>query len=121
MSASDLVAHQVKPGEVRNPLGHNQYTYRDDAKKAFAELAKSNADDFLEKVFDLAKDGESWAAKLVWEEILPAVKSVELLIPGADPLGLADGLAALAAKRRANGHDRGATTAATDSDSGVAS
>lgn len=62
-------------GENRNPKGHNQYTYRDDAKKQFAKLCKENADEFLDHVFSLAKEGEPWAAKMVWEEIMPAVKS----------------------------------------------
>ena len=73
------------PGEVRNPKGINQYTYRDDAKREFAKLAKENADAFLDKVFELAKSGESWAAKLVWEEILPAVKALDVRFSDGAP------------------------------------
>jgi hypothetical protein len=67
-----------KPGQSGNPGGTNQYTYRDEAKETFAKLCKENADDFLEEVFRLAKEGESWAAKMVWEEIMPAVKTIDL-------------------------------------------
>lgn len=68
----------TKPGQVLNPKGINQYTYRDDAKETFSKLCKDHADDFLKGVFDLAKDGEAWAAKMVWEEIMPAIKKVDL-------------------------------------------
>jgi len=79
----------IQLGEVRNPLGRNQYTYRDDAKRKFSELCKANADGFLEGVFQLAKDGESWAAKMVWEEIMPAVKAVDVnLNDNRDPVAV---------------------------------
>lgn len=81
MSPTPVQLANLKPnpgGEVRNPLGHNQYTYRDDAKRKFAALCVKHAADFLETVFKEARHGETWAAKMVWDEIMPAIKTIDL-------------------------------------------
>ena len=76
-----------RAGENHNPKGVNQFTYRDEAKKHFAKLCKENADGFLEEVFRLAREGESWAAKMVWDEIMPAIKTVDLNVnDGREPV-----------------------------------
>ena len=106
MSAADLVAHQVKPGEVRNPKGVNQYTYREDAERDLAEWCKVYGSDLIEKLCDEAKAGNDKMMKLALERILPAVTKHEVAVPGADPAGLAAFMLERTAPRRANGHDR---------------
>lgn len=110
----------IQPGEVRNPSGVNQYTYRDDAKRKFSELCKDNADGFLDGIFKLAKEGESWAAKMVWEEIMPTVKTIEHLIPGADPLELEDAIDAFLAKRGPGSADAEPPRPRTNGNGGMA-
>lgn len=44
MSAQDIVAHQIKPGQVLNPKGINQYTYRADFENAISRFLKDPAE-----------------------------------------------------------------------------
>lgn len=68
----------VKPGEVLNPKGKNQYSYRDDSVSDFSEECKARGKDFITGIWDKALEGVPWAAKFVWEEIMPTVKTVDL-------------------------------------------
>jgi hypothetical protein len=68
----------AKPGEVRNPKGINQYTYRDQAKRDLQAWCKANGKDFVEMLAEKAKDGEGWAAQLLWKELLPPESKHEL-------------------------------------------
>ena len=111
MTATEKQIANLKPaapGEVRNPKGVNQFSYRQDAEKHLAEWCEKYGQDLIDKLCDDARDGNRHMMKLALERILPAVKEVDLRVPGADPASLASGLAGLAAGRRTNGHDRDA-------------
>ena len=68
----------AKPGEVRNPRGINQYTYRDEAKRDLQAWCKTHGKDFVEALAAKALDGEGWAAQLLWKELLPPESKHEL-------------------------------------------
>ena len=93
----------VKPGEVRNPSGINGYTYRADAERDLAKWCKKHGTELIERLLNDAKKGKAYALKLALDRILPAVHEHELRIPGIDPVGLGDELAAAAKRRRSNG------------------
>lgn len=97
----------VQPGEIRNREGKNQFSYREDTEKQFADRAKKRMGKVLDRLFDAAED-EKGAAELrmILERAFPAVAKVDVELPGADIAGLVDGLAALAARRRASRDDR---------------
>lgn len=87
MSASDLVAHQVKPGEVRNPEGRNQYTYRDDAETSLEKWCKQHGDAVIEKCVKEAEKGRPWAMRLLLDRILPVRKEIDHRFPdSAEPV-----------------------------------
>jgi hypothetical protein len=99
-----------KPGDVGNPKGINQYTYRAEAEKALdAMLAekvrgKTRSELIISRLLLDAKAGKPYALKLVLERILPAVTQHEVAVTepaGAD--ALLDRLAGIASKRRTNG------------------
>ena len=73
-----MASHQVKPGEVKNPLGVNQYTYRDEAKRDLQAWCKTHGKDFVEALAAKALEGEGWAAQLLWKELLPPESKHEL-------------------------------------------
>ena len=100
------VRNCIKPGEVRNPKGKNQYTYRRDFERWFAEECKSRGRAGMTALFDQWEEGESRAQQFVMERAMPAVQKHEVDIPGADPSALAARLTPLAPKRRTNGADR---------------
>jgi hypothetical protein len=104
----------IKPGEVRNPEGRNQYTARREAEKAWDELAlslkgdKRRLDLFLDKMWAEAEAGEPWAAKEVVARLLPVTTKIEL--PPSEPrsqkfIPTEDEQRKLAGKFRGNGHD----------------
>lgn len=103
----------AKPGEVRNPKGHNQYTYRREAEAAFDKLLRSWAADgskrtraeaIIEKAMELAEAGKPYALDQILKRILPAVEKHEHSIAGVSDESLFDRLAALRRAKRANGH-----------------
>jgi hypothetical protein len=110
----------AKPGEVRNPLGRNQYSYRKDAEETFERLLASVADRgeltvseaIVSDLLVMAQAKDKWAIDKVLERVLPAVQKHEHGVPGSDLAGLVDGLAGLAAKRRTAGGGNGADTGA---------
>lgn len=109
----------IQPGEVRNPKGVNQYTYREDAERDLAEWCKIYGSDLIEKLCDEAKRGNDKMMKLALDRILPAVTKHEVAVPGADPAGLAAFMASLTPDRRANGHDRTDEHPGTNGSGGV--
>lgn len=101
-------------GEVRNPTGRNQYTARREAEKAWDQIALAvrgdsrRLDAFLEKVWDHAEKGDSWAAKEVLVRLVPVITKIELppsepkshrFVPGEDEQRQLRG------EMRGNGHD----------------
>ena len=111
----------VRPGDPgRNPKGINQYTYRQDAEKHLSAWCVKYGEDLIDKLLDEAKGGDTTMMKLALERILPAVKEVDLRIPGSDPAELVDGVAAFFNRRRTNGADRDALPSGTDGNGGMA-
>lgn len=107
-SLANLRTPVQKGDPPRNPKGHNQYTYREDTEKRFAKMCEERIDAVLKALFDEAETNSAKNSpdrKLVLERALPAVKQVELDLPGADVPGLIDALATRAAKRRTGGGD----------------
>lgn len=108
MNPENLVAHQVKPGQVLNPTGINQYTYRKDAEATFDRLLRSVAERgegtvaeaILADLCEMAQEKNTWAIDRVLERILPKVDRHEVDINTPDAAGLADALAAFAARQR---------------------
>ena len=93
----------AKPGEVRNPRGINQYTYRAKAEASLAKWCAQHGDAVIERLVEDAKRGKSYAMRLVLERVLPAVQAHEVRIPGSDPAALSDFLAKSAPRIRSNG------------------
>ena len=100
------------PGNNANPTGINQYTYRTRAEQDLEDWCVEHGREMVRVIADAARAGKPWAAKLILDRVLPAVQKHEVEIPGADPAGLFDALAAVAKSKRANGHDRDADTGA---------
>jgi hypothetical protein len=74
-----------KPGDVGNPQGRNQYTYRRIAEDALEQWCRENGDALIKTICDEAKKNRAWAAKLMLDRILPAVTKhdVEAHVSGA--------------------------------------
>ncbi len=70
-----------KPGEVRNPKGINQYTYRARAEEYLDHWCKEHGRELIERLLDDAKRGEPYAMKLALERILPATVRHEVELP----------------------------------------
>jgi hypothetical protein len=98
----------AKPGEVRNPTGRNQYTYRAEAEKHLDEWCKLYGQELVDTIANAAKAGKPWAAKLILDRVLPAVQHHDVKSSGPDLAGLGDALASLAKSKRSNGRDRDA-------------
>ena len=64
----------IKPGEVHNPKGNNQYTYRREAERDLERWCRHHGRTLIEKMLDLAAEGKPWAMKLALERILPVVQ-----------------------------------------------
>jgi hypothetical protein len=102
----NFFAHAIQPGEVRNPRGLNQYTYRRDAEQTFARILKSARSDrrkgtiseeILEIIMTMAQNKDRWALERVLERILPKIeKHIHEDEPDADRL--ASELASLIAR-----------------------
>ena len=72
-----------KPGDVGNPQGINQYTYRADAERDLAAWCKQYGSEVIERLVKDAKAGKGYAMKLVLDRILPVVQKVE--VTGLEP------------------------------------
>ncbi len=81
----------IAPGEVRNPTGRNQYSYRNDAEKLLDELAKEVRNDkarlsqVLDRLFVDAERGQSYAMRLLIERVLPVTQISEHRFPDGIP------------------------------------
>lgn len=62
----------TKPGEVRNPHGHNGWTK---ARERFKQALIDNSDDLSAVLLALAKKGDMAAMKMAAGALLPAVES----------------------------------------------
>ena len=109
---------EFKPGQIGNPKGNNQYTYRREAEKAFDRLltVRRRGDDAkpgraLDRILTIcieqAEEGRPYALDQVLKRILPVIERHALVDTGElgeDMLG--DRLAALVATRTTNGSGR---------------
>jgi hypothetical protein len=111
----------IKPGEVRNPQGINQYTYRDAAEKHLEEWCVEHGREMVRVIADAARAGKPWAAKLILDRVLPAVERHEHAITeSAGTSEILDRLAGLARARRANGDGREADAPGANGPDGAA-
>ncbi len=85
-STSALVPGAIRAGEVRNPTGRNQHTYRTAWQKAMnaALLAQANGvknqtviDDLVQHLVELARQGKPWAFKAILARVWPEVQRHE--------------------------------------------
>ena len=74
----------IAKGEVRNPKGINQWTYRREAEASLEKWCRSHGAELIEKVCDIALSGRPWAVKLLMERILPVVQEHKIQIPHVD-------------------------------------
>jgi hypothetical protein len=89
----------IKPGEVRNPKGNNQYTYRRNFEKWFDEECAKRGRKGIARLFDQFEEGESRAQQLVMERAHPAVSKHEIEATGIE----SDALTAALNRFRSNG------------------
>jgi hypothetical protein len=83
-----------KPGEVRNPKGHNQYTYRrvfeDAVEKLLVEkhkeTGKTYAQILAERALELADKGDTKTLSEVLSRVWPKVSKHELAGSDGEPL-----------------------------------
>lgn len=106
--------YAARAGDVLNPRGINGWTYRDEAEKHLQEWCSQYGRDAVRVVADAARNGEPWAAKLLWDRVLPAVSRLEHDVSGSDLPGLVNGLASIASRKRTNGSGNGADHSAED-------
>jgi len=94
------VPNSIKPGEVRNPKGINQYSYRKNAEETFERLLRSTAERgdstiseaIIHDLLAMSQERDKWAIDKVLERILPAVQKHEVELPGVGPDALASAL-----------------------------
>lgn len=101
----------AKKGEIKNPTGRNQYSRKRDAERDLGELLavlvdgeKNAAQDFFAMVIDQARGGEAWAARLLWEHLLPKTLQAELTIEGVGIESLEAALARSKPATNGSGH-----------------
>jgi hypothetical protein len=99
----NILPHRIKKGEVRNPAGRNQYTYRRDAERMLDAMSKEHAGEILTELFDNARLGKRWAIQYICDRILPGkTERHEHDLPddGGNVARLIDELATLSRRRR---------------------
>ncbi len=69
---------EYKKGNNANPLGHNQYTYKENTEKYFEAQCAKRIEKVLKAAFDRAEDGSAADAKLILERAMPAVSKHEV-------------------------------------------
>ncbi len=84
MPCAENLLPGAKKGEVRNPKGNNQYTYRREAERNLDKWCKKNGKQLVERLLDLAAAGKPWAMKLALERILPVVQEHKHRFPEVD-------------------------------------
>jgi hypothetical protein len=118
----NLIPHRVKPGEVKNPTGINQYTYRREAEQHLEEWCKEYGRELVRVIADAARAGKPWAAKLILDRVLPAVEKHEhSLTESTGASALLDRLAGVAVRRRTNGSGGRADAGRANGGNGAAS
>ena len=80
----DTLREPFKKGEVFNPEGKNQYTYRREAERDLERWCRHHGRTLVEKMLDLAAAGKPWAMKLALERILPVVQEHKHRFPDVD-------------------------------------
>ena len=92
--STDANLTPIKPGQVLNPTGVNQYTGRTEALRALDQLAcelrrgKTTVERIVAKLLREAEAGKPWAMRLVCERILPVVHQIEHSVP--EPVSVED-------------------------------
>jgi len=78
----------AKPGDVRNPKGHNQYTYRKDFEKHIDDLCREMVNNkeprakvLARKALELAEEGDSRALTEVLARMWPKTERHEHRFP----------------------------------------
>jgi len=67
---------QFKPGVSGNPTGRRKSTeLQREVKTKMLALVEKEALDVVKKVLEEAKAGKQWAAKLVWQSLIPSVRA----------------------------------------------
>ena len=74
----------IATGEVRNPKGNNQWTYRAEAEKNLEAWCRDYGKELIDKILNLALAGKPWAVKLMIDRILPIVHRHEIELPAVD-------------------------------------
>ena len=91
----------VRPGQVLNPRGANQYSYRSRAHALLEELLLETREDaqetrlraILDRLVREAERGRPWAIALLLDRVLPKTQGLEHSeIVAASPGALADAL-----------------------------
>lgn len=85
MDTFPSTVHRIKPGQILNPDGKNQYTYRKDAEATFERLLRgvdeesglTVAERILVNLVVMARDSDKWAIERVLERILPKIEKTE--------------------------------------------
>ena len=68
----------VKPGEVRNPTGKNQWTYRREFEAAFAKAASEHGPELVRILFEKARRADRFFFEKALERMLPKVERHEV-------------------------------------------
>lgn len=79
---------RIQPGEVRNPKGNNQWTYRQRAEESLERWCREHGDEVIERVVKDAIRGKGYAMTLLLARVLPVKQEVELSVEKADVTGL---------------------------------
>ena len=66
----------IRRGQVLNPKGRNQYTYRRDAEANLDKWCREFGDEVIERLVTDAKQGKGYAMRLVLDRILPVKHEV---------------------------------------------
>lgn len=69
---------RFKKGQVGNPEGRNQYTYRRKFEAAFATAVERDTDALVSILLAMAKSGQMDALRMVVERLVPKIDRHEL-------------------------------------------
>jgi hypothetical protein len=105
MAPTPPEATRFKPGQVGNPEGRNQYTYRAEAEQHLEEWCKEYGRELVRVIADEARRGRPWAAKLILDRVLPAVTKHEVDLGESTPLDAFIQSVGSIPSRRGNGKD----------------
>ena len=94
----------IRRGQVLNPKGHNQYTYRRDAEANLDMWCREHGSEVIERLVIDAKNGKGYAMRLVLDRILPVKKEIEVSTSHeADVQGLVDAISKASSRRVSSG------------------